>query len=241
MSKAKSRILIVDDHSMLAHGLGIALRHEGYAVRVTGELAYERILGDTADFRPDVVLLDLYLDGENPSIDLIGPLTGMTGRVLVLTAEKDPGLLGECLEAGAWGVSSKEQRLEEIIELIELCCAGRATMPVGQRQHYLNASVARRRLHQEKEKVFRSLTPREEQVLSGLMRGLTAAEIATESYVSLSTVRSQIQAVLQKLAVGSQLQAVVMASEAGWQPRPAEDPSAAPSAGPAGHLRQQAS
>ncbi len=62
------------------------------------------------------------------------------------------------------------------------------------------------------------LTPREQEVLRDLMDGRSAEAIARASYVSLATVRSQIRAVLQKLAVNSQLAAVAKARQAGWRP-----------------------
>jgi DNA-binding NarL/FixJ family response regulator len=50
------------------------------------------------------------------------------------------------------------------------------------------------------------------------MGGLAATEIAEQSFVSLSTVRSQIRAVLAKLGVHSQLAAVAMAHQSAWSP-----------------------
>jgi two-component system, NarL family, nitrate/nitrite response regulator NarL len=63
---------------------------------------------------------------------------------------------------------------------------------------------------------FDHLTPREEQVLSALMRGAKAREICVQSFVSMPTVRSQIRSILVKLGVTSQLAAVVLAYQSGW-------------------------
>lgn len=65
---------------------------------------------------------------------------------------------------------------------------------------------------------FKQLSPRERDVLLALMRGETAKQIANRHDVSLATVRSQIQSVLSKLGVRSQLEAVVLAHRTGWQP-----------------------
>ena len=69
---------------------------------------------------------------------------------------------------------------------------------------------ARRRLP------FERLTPRERHVLEGLVEGTRADEIAAASFVSVTTVRNQIQSVLTKLGAGSQIEAVAMARRAGW-------------------------
>ena len=63
---------------------------------------------------------------------------------------------------------------------------------------------------------FQYLTRRERQVLQALMRGETADEISKSSYVSLTTVRSQIRSILNKLGVSSQLAAVALAYRSGW-------------------------
>jgi two-component system, NarL family, nitrate/nitrite response regulator NarL len=65
---------------------------------------------------------------------------------------------------------------------------------------------------------FGDLTERERFVLAELMEGHCAEEIAAATFVSVSTVRSQIKAILQKLGVSSQLAAVALARRAGWLP-----------------------
>ena len=62
------------------------------------------------------------------------------------------------------------------------------------------------------------LTPREQTVLSHLMKGQQVREIAHQSVVSEATVRTQVKSILAKLEVSSQLGAVGMAHEIGWSP-----------------------
>jgi DNA-binding NarL/FixJ family response regulator len=64
--------------------------------------------------------------------------------------------------------------------------------------------------------LFARLTEREQVVLSELIEGHCAEDIAKAAFVSISTVRSQIKSILQKLGVNSQLAAVAMARRAGW-------------------------
>jgi len=64
--------------------------------------------------------------------------------------------------------------------------------------------------------LFDFLTVREQVVLAELMEGHRAVEIANTAFVSISTVRSQIKAIRNKLGVNSQLAAVAMARRAGW-------------------------
>jgi DNA-binding NarL/FixJ family response regulator len=63
---------------------------------------------------------------------------------------------------------------------------------------------------------FAGLTERERFVLAELIEGHCAEEIANAGFVSISTVRSQIKSILQKLGVSSQLAAVALARRAEW-------------------------
>ena len=74
--------------------------------------------------------------------------------------------------------------------------------------------------------LFDFLTEREQVVLAELMEGHSAVEIANAAFVSISTVRSQIKAIRNKLGVNSQLAAVAMARRAGWSlnTRPGNSP-----------------
>lgn len=71
------------------------------------------------------------------------------------------------------------------------------------------------------------LTRREREVLAGLLAGLRPADIAQRDFVSVVTVRNQVQAILTKLNVHSQLEAVALAHAAGWS-ADAPTPAAAP-------------
>jgi DNA-binding NarL/FixJ family response regulator len=74
---------------------------------------------------------------------------------------------------------------------------------------------------------FASLTPRERVVLAGLVGGLRPAEIARRDFVSVVTVRNQVQSILIKLNVHSQLEAVAVARWSGWTDPAVEAPPAA--------------
>jgi two-component system, NarL family, nitrate/nitrite response regulator NarL len=78
--------------------------------------------------------------------------------------------------------------------------------------------------------LFAALTNREKVVLAELMEGHCAEEIARAAFLSISTIRSQIKSILQKLGVNSQLAAVALARRVGWSldhrdtsPKPAND------------------
>jgi DNA-binding NarL/FixJ family response regulator len=95
-----------------------------------------------------------------------------------------------------------------------------------QRELLLSQLDATRRAAHERAAPFAALSRRERAVLAGLVAGETAEMIADRSYVSLSTVRTQIRAVLNKLGVKSQLAAVALARKSQW-PEAVNDAAAA--------------
>jgi len=212
-----TRVVVIEDHRMVAQGLEMGLQAEGFEVRSTDgtPLALPGLL---AEFPPDVVLLDLYLAGGRSGIDLIPGLLTPGRTVIVLTSETDPIVLARALEAGADAVLSKTAPFPELIREIRAIPGGRSVEADNRRHQVLHQA---RMIEQERARrlaPFAGLTPREEQVLAMLIDGVQAADIAERSYVSLSTVRSQIRSILAKLGVSSQLTAVSVAIKAGWEP-----------------------
>jgi DNA-binding NarL/FixJ family response regulator len=228
------RVLVVEDHPLVATGLELALRARGWMVHTVDGPNAATVLSVAGDLRPDCVLLDLHLgDDLGSGVDLIAPLLAAGARVVMLTAETDVYLLASCVEAGAEGWIGKDAFVDRIVASVEDVLAGRPLLGAAAREALLDDLRVRRESLTRALSPFERLTPRERLVLGGLAEGLSADEIATSHYVSLTTVRSQVRAILQKLGVRSQLAAVAMVNRAGWKPD-AEPAPGEPSAGPAG-------
>jgi DNA-binding NarL/FixJ family response regulator len=89
---------------------------------------------------------------------------------------------------------------------------------VAKREELLDELRAHRASLERNLSPFERLTPKEARILGALVDDMSAEEIAADHFVALTTVRSQIQAILQKLGVRSQLAAVAVANRAGWTP-----------------------
>ena len=98
------RVLIIDDHVMLAESLKLALKAEGVSAQTTSGPNLESILAAARSFEPDVVLLDLALGEVGSGLSIIGPLRDLPARVVVLTGLDDRMALAACIEAGAVGL-----------------------------------------------------------------------------------------------------------------------------------------
>jgi two-component system KDP operon response regulator KdpE len=76
------RVLIVDDHPLIAIGIQLALRARGWEVETTAGPTAETIVASAVAFRPDCVLLDLNLGVAGSGLDLVAPLRE-TGAVVI--------------------------------------------------------------------------------------------------------------------------------------------------------------
>jgi DNA-binding NarL/FixJ family response regulator len=205
------RIVIVDDHPLLASGLRGELQASRTEVELLDPLAgAQELVEAISRRRPDCAVVDLGLPFTGGGSALIGPLAAEAIRVVVLTGQTERRLWAASLGQGAALVISKSEPLADIVETILGVAGGQAVRP-RQRAELL-AELNRR--HDP----FTDLSPREQQVLAGLMSGHGATVLAERHYVSVATIRAQIRSVLGKLGVSSQLEAVVQAYRNGWTP-----------------------
>jgi DNA-binding NarL/FixJ family response regulator len=215
--RATIRVAIVEDHALLAHALARALTEIGFLAESIVPEADAEVAAAVAEFRPDVVLLDLDLGGLGSSVRLIPDLRSLGAKVVVVTGEASRARWGECIEAGADAVVTKAVSFDELLERIarildenqRIVNADHEELRACAREHRRNEKLRRER--------FEHLTPRECDVLDALTQGMSAEEIAASAFVSVTTVRSHIRSILQKLGVNSQLAAVAAAVRCDWR------------------------
>ena len=220
MSRRNVRVLIIEDHTLFAESLELALSLEGYDVRraETQTESASTLLSTAIRARPRIALLDLDLGRIGSGTRLVRPLVMAGVDVVVVTASNDEVRWGECLRLGARTVLQKTRPLNEILAAVRKINHGFPVMDRAERERLIQLwheqQQERGRLHQR----LQLLTPREQEVLGHLMQGHTVRDIATVSVVSEATVRTQVKSILAKLEVSSQLAAVGLAHHVGWQP-----------------------
>ncbi|WP_036508215.1 helix-turn-helix transcriptional regulator [Nocardioides sp. URHA0020] len=220
--RSQVKVVIIEDHTLFAESLELALNLEGYAVRRIADAdtngSAQAMLTSVVRMRPRIVLLDLDLGRLGDGVRLITPLVKAGVNVVVVTASTERARWGECLVHGARKVLSKTQPLNDILATVRRINQG---FPVIDREER-EALVGHWHEHREERAALKQrltqLTPREEAVLGELMLGRTVRDIATASVVSEATVRTQVKSILAKLEVSSQLAAVGLANSAGWRP-----------------------
>ena len=151
--------------------------------------------------------------GRRPSS---GSVEGVS-RFVSSTPSHDSARRAAWLHAGASEFVDRndpfDQLLLTITRLLRVCPSPR---PERRSPASLASMRAGPHAHDSQLERFATLTDREQFVLAELLEGHCAEEIAKTAYVSISTVRSQIKSILQKLGVNSQLAAVALARRAGW-------------------------
>jgi DNA-binding NarL/FixJ family response regulator len=213
-------VLVVDDHRLVGEGLRMSLLVNGFDAFVAGCSSGAEILQEAGKARPDVVLLDLELAVAGHGRDLIRPLVELGAAVVILTGVTDRVVHAECMEAGAVGVVTKAESFDSVLEAVQRAVSREPVTPVTVRAQYAEELRRHRSDERQRKGPFETLSRREREVLAMMLDGLSADAMASRSYVSLPTVRTQIRSILQKLGVNSQLEAAALARRQRWQPEP---------------------
>lgn len=203
------RVLVVDDHEMVAQGLDKVLSRES-DIEVVGRAGTVRDAERMArEWSPDVVVMDYRLpDGDGASATAAIRDDNPKTAVVMVTASEHDTVIAAALEAGCSGYVTKTRVVEEVVSAVRAAARGEAAFP---------AALVSRLLAQQSGSNLRrgALTPRELEVLQLLSDGMATTDIATRLFVSVSTVRNHIQSILAKLDVHSKLEAVSVAVREG--------------------------
>jgi DNA-binding NarL/FixJ family response regulator len=201
------RVLVVDDHPVVRHGLLALLRYEP-EFEIAGDAADgEEAVAAVLEHKPDVVLLDLRLPRlSGVDVMIQARAKGSTSRFLVLTTYDSDDDITRALAAGAKGYLLKDATSHELMQAIREVVRGNAA---------LEPSVAARVLARMHESPADELSAREIDVLQRMVRGESNRAIAVMLHVSENTVKTHVSHIFAKLAVQSRAEAVVVALRRG--------------------------
>ena len=201
------RILLVDDHPVVRHGLRGMLENEpGLAVvgeAGSGAEGLELALTE----QPDIVLMDLRMPGGD-GVEATGRILARlpaTKVVVLTTYESDRDIL-RAIEAGASGYLLKDASPAELAEAVRAAARGETV---------LAPSVASTLVRQVRSPAPPALSAREAQVLRLVARGLTNADIGRELFISEATVKTHLLRTFSKLDVDDRTAAVTKAMSHG--------------------------
>jgi DNA-binding NarL/FixJ family response regulator len=204
-----TRVLLIEDHAMIAQGLRAALDQidDIDVVAVAGTI--EEGVQQARGHEPHVVLLDFRLpDGDAPDGIVRLHKARPDTKVLVVSALSDYRSVVRAMEAGAAGYLLKDQPIGDLISGIRRARAGDTVVAPSLVPRLLarittsTAPTAR-------------LSRREIDVLQLLAEGLSTAELAARLNLSVNTVRNHVQSILTRLGAHSKLEAVSIALREG--------------------------
>ena len=206
MSGNDVRALLVEDHFLTRQELSVMLLNSPLIdeLEAVGSVREAMCVKATG---LDLLLLDISLP-DGSGLDLIPHFRGQSSelKVLVLTVHQDETNTLQAIESGADGYTLKDD--PQLLDHVAQVLSGR---------HPIDSRVTRHLLteHRRPGDGAVSLTPREQQTLAGLARGLRYDELATHMQVSVNTVPDYIKSLYRKLDVHSRSEAVFEASRLG--------------------------
>lgn len=201
------RLAVVDDHPAIAAAIAAAIRDRDDLDLVGSATAAGDALDLVERTRPDVVVCDLWLDGEPGGLDVLAALTASdrrdgAPRVLVLSGFDQPSFLRAAFEGGASGYLSKASPVEVIVESILAVARGETCFP----------AVTLRALRDAP----RRPSPREMGAIRLLARGASNDEIAVGLGISIKTVESHLRRLFGRYGVLSRTELAMLAVREGW-------------------------
>jgi two-component system nitrate/nitrite response regulator NarL len=206
----RATVLVADDHPLYREGVVRALSASGQ-VEIVGEAADGRTaLAMIEEHRPDVAVVDYRLpDLDGVAVTNAVVRDGLPTRVLVVSAFTDSGVVYQALETGAAGFISKEARREQIVDAVLACARGENVVPPD----IAAGLVSEIRLRKQDDRP--ALTDREQEILRLIADGKSLPEIAKELYLGLTTVKTHVQHLYEKLGVSDRAAAVASAMRRG--------------------------
>lgn len=194
-----NRLVVVDDHDVVRHGLKAALEGCGFSVTASvGSVADAR--SAIAALAPDAIIVDINLP-DGTGYDLIRWIRAIDRQlpILVLTLNDSPEHLHAARKCGANAFLIKSASIDEIVAALNL-----AVKSPGSFSSTLNPTTSELKL-----------SAREFDVLALIEKGLSNDQIAQKLHISLSTVKSHVSSILQKLSVENRIAAIRAARESG--------------------------
>ena len=194
------KVLIVDDHAVVRHGLKSAIQSHGYEV-VAEAGSINEAQAFMAQTNPDAIIVDVNLP-DGSGFDLVAWSRRVSPRtaIVVLTLNDGADYVRAAKSAGANAFIIKNAPLSDVIAALDFAVSS----PTSFSSKKLCSSST-----------DSGLSAREIDVLHSINHGLSNSAIATDLYISVSTVKTHVSSILRKLDADNRVQALSIARERG--------------------------
>lgn len=207
------RVLVVDDHPVVRRGLRAMLEGEPWVKHVLEAATVEEAVREAVTNQVDVIAMDVTLpdgDGIEATRRIMSRCPG--ANVLIVTFHDDEDRVARALRAGARGYVLKDTEPDTVVHALRTVAEGGVVLGPRVGPEVL---ATLQRAPATLPPPFDTLTPREREILAGLVRGENNARIAKHLGLSEKTIRNQLSIVFTKLGVSDRVQAALRAREAG--------------------------
>ncbi|RJG03658.1 response regulator [Noviherbaspirillum sedimenti] len=232
LNKKPIRVLLVDDHQTMLWGLGKLIEGENPRMEVVGTASNcEEARDKAGTLMPDVILLDLDLEGRSSLDYLPAMLANGVSRALILTAERQQAILDQAVQHGARGVLHKIASAEQVLKAIEKVHQGELWIENEMLSRVLGKfmSPATKSAPDPEMARIAQLTLKERKIIDTIVResGASNKVIAQRLFISEHTLRNHLTSIYQKLDLSNRLELYVYAvkhalDSARQEPRPGD-------------------
>ena len=209
------RVVVADDQLLIRTGLTMILNAQP-GIEVVGEATDgHEAVAVARELRPDVCLFDIRMpgiDGVEATRQLAGPGVEDPLAVVVITTFDLDEYVHGALKAGARGFLLKDAGPELLVQAIHAAANGDALISPDITRRLLTTLAGLERASPPTQPI-EPLTEREEEVLLTVARGRTNAEIAEELHITLSTVKTHVAALMNKLGARNRVEVAMWANE----------------------------
>jgi len=230
------RVVIADDQTLVRRGFRLILNSADIPVVAEAANGKEAVAA-VRQHRPDVVLMDIRMpemDGLEATRRILAAKPASPGpsgdvRIIILTTFDLDQYVYAALSAGASGFLLKDVSPEHLVAAVQLVRTGDALLAPSITRRLVERFAPRPAVSAGPGSPGRdlsALTPREQEVLVLVARGMSNAELAAALTLSEATVKTHVARILTKLGLRDRVQAVVLAYETGLVSRLESDTSA---------------
>jgi two-component system nitrate/nitrite response regulator NarL len=214
------RIMLVDDHKTMLWGLEKLIEGGGSDLQLVGTASNnDTALQQASALKPDVIVLDLDLEGRS-SIEILPQLLQENPgvKVMILSGNRDQGLLTQAVKLGARGVVSKEAPADVVLNSLRAVQRGETVLDPALMNALLGQLSAPVKINPEAARIA-SLTPKERKIVAVIVEGNGAPnkELASRLFIAEPTLRNNLTTIYQKLGVANRLELYVYATRHGLQ------------------------
>ena len=205
IEKNKIKVMIVDDHPMVRHGIKTVFEAYDDLTLVAEAENGNQAIKMCEIYKPDIILMDMVmpiLDGAQATEQIINKWPDI--KIIALTSFNDKELIKRSIKAGAVSYILKSISGAKLVKTIKDVYNGKFIL-TSQATKILLSEL------REKSEENIKLTGREEEILALIVEGLSNKQIAQKLFLSISTVQFHVSNILDKLGVSKRTEAAYIA------------------------------